>query len=179
MRQSLQDIRLTQEQKDRIAIVVGVLMVFCIGGYILLLLGRIQQPSTTTANLVTLPTTKSSQGSGAKIFLPVIAGGIPALPVENGSQLQGLPAETPTETPPNLWRITSIDPLSYSFGGFLHDLGAFQNVSTGETVKAFCANPGRPAPAIGDLFIRNDWNVLIPINDNQLPLKQRFIVVTP
>ena len=93
--------------------------------------------------------------------------------VEPGSLLEILP----TEIPSNLWKVTKIYPQSYSFRGYVYDLGVFENVSTGENIKAFCANPGKPAPNLGDLFIRNDWNVLVPINNDKPPWIQHFIVI--
>jgi len=59
----------------------------------------------------------------------------------------------------------------------VYDLGEFENVRTGEKIQAFCADPGWPGPNPGDLFIRNDWNVLVPTNNDNPPWIQRFIVI--
>ncbi len=168
----MKDIRLTQGQKIIIAVFVAILVLLCISGLIFLI-NRTHQQSATTPQILTFPTTENIPKSSVKIFFPMIALEISTEQVEPGSLLVILP----TEIPSNLWKVTKIYPQSYSFGGYVYDLGVFENVSTGENIKAFCANPGKPAPNLGDLFIRNDWNVLVPINNDKPPWIQHFIVI--
>ncbi|HEX7432132.1 MAG TPA: hypothetical protein VF326_00620 [Anaerolineaceae bacterium] len=168
----MKDIRLTQEQKIMIAVFVAILVLLCIGGYIIIINSTHQQ-SATTPQILAVPTTENIPTSSAKIFFPVIAFEISTEQVEPRSLSELLP----TETPANLWMVTKIYTQSYSFRGYVYDLGVFENVSTGENIKAFCADPGWPAPNLGDLFIRNDWNVLVSINNDKPPWTQHFIVI--
>jgi hypothetical protein len=170
----MKDIRLTQEQKVMIAVFVAILVLLCIGVYTI---NRLRQQSATTPQIMTVPTTENIPTSSAKIYLPVITSEISMEQVEPSSLLNVLPTETPTKTPSNLWMVTKIYKQSYSFRGYVYDLGVFENVSTGENIKAFCADPGWPTPNLGDLFIRNDWNVLLPINNDNPPWIQHFIVI--
>jgi hypothetical protein len=172
----MKDIRLTQEQKVMIAVFVAILVLLCIGGYIIII-NRIHQQSATTPQILTVPTTENIPTSSAKIYLPMIALEVSTKQVEPSSLLEVLPTKTPTETPSNLWKITKIDTQSYRLRGYVYDLGVFENVRTGENIKAFCADPGWPAPNLGDLFIRNDWNVLVPIKNDNPPWTQHFIVI--
>ncbi len=165
----MKDIRLTQEQKVMIAVFVAILLLLCIGAYTIY---RIRQQSTTPQNL-SVPTTENIPASSVKINLPVIALELSTEQVEPSSLSKVLP----TETPSNLWMVTKIDPQSYTLRGYVYDLGVFENVSTGENIKAFCADPGWPAPNLGDLFIRNEWDVLVPINNDKPPWIQHFIVI--
>ncbi len=159
-----------------IAVFVAILLLLCIGVYLIIIRGSHQQSATAPQNL-SVPTTKNLPISSARIFFPVIAVEISTEQVESSSLLDELPTETSTETPSNLWKVTKIYPQSYGFGGYVYDLGVFENISTGEIIKAFCANPGKPSPNLGDLFIRNDWNVLVSINNNKPPWIQHFIVI--
>jgi hypothetical protein len=168
----MKDIRLTQEQKVMIAFFVAIVVLLCLAGYIIII-NRTHQQSATTSQILVVPTTENIPTTSAKIFLPVIAIEISTEQVELSSLLEVLP----TETPANLWMVTKIYTQSYSLRGYMYDLGVFKNVSTGDNIKAFCANPGRPAPNLGDLFIRNDWNVLVPINNDKPPWTQHFIVI--
>jgi hypothetical protein len=170
----MKDIRLTQEQKVMIAIFAAILVLLCIGAYTIY---RLRQQSAAAPQFLAVPTTENSPASSAEINLPVVTAEIPTQEAESSSISTVLPTQTPTKIPLNLWKVTKINPQSYHLRGYVYDLGVFENLSTGKNIKAFCADPGWPAPNPGDLFIRNDWNVLVPLNNDNPPWIQRFIVI--
>jgi hypothetical protein len=168
----IKDIRLTQAQKVMIAVFAAILVLLCISGFIIFI-NRTRQQSAVTLQTLTVPTSENSPAASDHIFLPAIAADLPTQQVESSPLLE----VAPTQTPPNLWRVTEIQAQSYRLRGYVYDLGVFENIRTGETIKAFCANPGWPTPNIGDLYMRNEWNVLLPLNNDEPPWIQHFIVI--
>jgi hypothetical protein len=173
MKNKIKDKWNTQGQNVLLAAFLAILMLLllCIGVYII---NRLRQQSAAAPQILTVPTPKYSLAPSArKIYFPVITFEVFKDRVVTSPKLEDLP----TQIPLNLWKVAKIYPQSYSLRGYVYDVGAFENVSTGEAIKGFCANPGRPAPNPGDLYSRNEWNVLIPINNDNPPWKQKFIVI--
>jgi hypothetical protein len=175
----MDDQRNTQGKKVMIAVFVAILVLLCMGlciGAYALYRTRLQSAAPPQQ---LLPTSVNLPLSGANNYLPVIALEVSTGQVEMGPILEAQPTQTSTDTPSNLWRVTQIYPQSYSRSGYVYDLAVFENVTTGESIKAFCAEPGWPGPNVGDLFIRNEWNVLVPTQNDSPPWIQRFIVIDP
>jgi hypothetical protein len=84
----------------------------------------------------------------------------------------------PTSNPPkansNIWKVVKIDKLAYTLRGLSYDLATFQNTTTQATLQAHCAEPLRPTPQIGQLYRKNAYGVLIPINEDKSNPLQRF-----
>jgi hypothetical protein len=169
------DAGLKQEQKVMLAIFLAILLLLCIAGTIYVINLSRRRPAAVPL-LFSTPTTAS-----VSLYLPLTSREIPPVEGKPGPAAGALPTESPAESPSaipaNQWKLIEDDPLSYNLRGYWYDLGVFENLSTGDKIKAFCADPGWPSPNLGDLFLRNDYNVLIPIDNDQPPLKQHFIII--
>jgi len=176
----MDDRRNTQGRKVMIAVFVAILVLLCIGLCIgAYALYRSQQRQLPPTSQILLPTSVNSPVSGTKIYLPEIALNVSTVQVGSGAIIAAQSTQVPAETPSNQWKVTKIDPLSYRRSGYFYDLAVFENLSTGESIKAFCAEPGWPGPNLGDVYILNQWNVLVPTHNDNPPWIQRFIVIDP
>jgi len=85
---------------------------------------------------------------------------------------------TPTTAlPGNIWVVSKIEEAAIHQNGYVYDVATFTNLDRPSvTLRAQCAAPGWPAPAIGQQYVMNDYRVLVPIEGIDSPL-QRFFVL--
>lgn len=157
-------------QKVTIAVVLAILALICIG---VNLINRSRPPATAVPFIATVPVPQSAPPSGAKAYPPPAALEAPVEQVKPSPVAQALPSPIPS----NLWRVIKIHPQSYKFRGYVYDVAEFENVSTGKNIRGFCANPGWPVPKPGEIYRRNEWDILVPVNNDQPPWLQHFIVM--
>lgn len=159
-----------QGPKLMIAIFVVVLALLCL---IVNLFLRSYKPSVAVSKNVAAPTAESTPAPTISKPPPAAAIDVPTKQPQPTPPFEAQPAGIPQ----NLWKVVKIYTQAHRVKAYVYDLGVFQNTSTGQEIRGYCANPGWPIPEIGELYYRNDWDVLIPVEDNGPPWKQRFIVI--
>lgn len=165
---------MTDEQRKWLiagGLVLMMILVFLIG-YVLG--GMIEKNSTKQSELTVLATptvlTSTSNQATFKIFLPLIIKQLLTPTVV-------LPVETPKPTS-DVWIVIKIEKGALKQNGFVYDVDTFENkTNKSVTLRAHCAEPGWPAPKIGDEYRLNSAGVLIPVKDSNMNPFQRFIVL--
>ena len=74
----------------------------------------------------------------------------------------------------DIWQVVEISKKAIHENGFDYDVATFSNVGNPAILmKAQCGAPGWPSPKIGQQYVLNDYNVLVPEQGIGSPL-QRF-----
>lgn len=84
-------------------------------------------------------------------------------------------AETQASAPGNIWVVSKTKVDKVKIGKYSYIVDEFTNEAQPSLImRAHCAAPGAPAPEVGQKYLMNDFEVLVPVEGVDSPLQRFF-----